>query len=93
MATVLADESYLLEVHVSEAGVVSSFLPGISILPRYCSACNHMPQMVPILFVELSHAQKQHAADYVVSSHATPGPCIEVQMQGKAFCTGLSHLV
>jgi hypothetical protein len=83
MATVLADESYLLEVHVSEAGVVSSFLPGISILPRYCSACNHMPQMVPILFVELSHAQKPNAADSVVSSHAVPGPCSKVQTKAK----------
>ncbi len=60
--------------------MVSSFFPGISILPRHCSACNHMQQNVPILSifiiftakqiilsVELSHAQKQHAADYVVS--------------------------
>ena len=79
MAIVFADKSYLLEVHVSEACVISSFFPGISVLPRYCSACNHMPQMVPTLSVELSQAQKQHAADCVVSSHATPGPNIKVQ--------------
>ena len=95
--------------------MVSSFLPGISVLPRHCSACNHTRQMIPILStltlykcypyalhlpttndahtlyiltrnkmypyslylhfpsrikvlsVELAHAQKRHAADYVVS--------------------------
>ena len=130
--------------------MVSSFLPGISVLPRHCSACNHTRQVIPILstltlhkcypyalhltttndahtlyiltrnkmypyslYLHFSqqnkstlcgartrtkatccrlccelHAQKQHAADSAVSSHATPGPYIQVQMQGKAFCTG-----
>ncbi len=47
----LRHESHLLEVHVPEASMVSSFFPGISVLPRHCSACSYIPQNVLTLSV------------------------------------------